>query len=48
LPEKLESIRESIAKKLRGKINPRTKKTYTEDDFWAIATATYKKLKGGK
>ena len=48
MPKKLEEIRKSIAEKLRGKINPRTKKTYTEDDFYAIARATYNKLIGDK
>lgn len=44
-PEKLESIKDSIWKKLQGKINPRTKKPYTESDAYAIATVTWKKIK---
>jgi len=45
IPAKLEEIHKSIVGSLRGKINPRTKKTYTEDDFWKIANAVYSRLK---
>lgn len=48
MPAKLDEFHKSIAEKLKGKTNPRTKKPYTEDDFWAIARSAYNKFKGGK
>jgi len=43
MPKKLEEIRSAVARNLKGKINPRTKKPYTESEIWAIAQAQYKK-----
>ena len=45
MPKKLDEIHSSIKSKLKGKVNPRTKKTYTESEIWAIAQAQYKKIK---
>jgi len=45
MPKKLDEIHNSIKSKLKGKINPRTKKPYTESEIWAIAQAQYKKTK---
>jgi len=47
MPEALEKLKKKIWEKLKGKINPRTKKPYTESEAWAIATTVYKKS-GGK
>jgi len=44
MPKKLDEIHDAVARKLRGKINPRTKKKYTEAEIWAIARAQYEKL----
>ena len=44
-------MKDSIWKRLKGKINPRTKKKYTESDAYAIAQVAYNKFKqkgGGK
>jgi len=43
MPEKLDEIHSAIVRKLSGKINPRTKKTYTESEMWAIAREQYSK-----
>ncbi len=43
MPEKLDEIHASIKEKLRGKENPKTGKTYTESEIWAIARAQYNK-----
>jgi len=45
MPAKLDEIHESIRRKLSGKINPRTKKPYTESEIWAIAQAQYQEWK---
>lgn len=46
IPKEFDEILDGVKKSLAGKTNPRTKKTYTEDDFYAIATETYKKKYG--
>ena len=46
MPKKLEQIRESISKKLKGKINPNTKKPYSDSEISAIATTQFKKTEG--
>lgn len=43
MPQKLDEIHDAIVRNLKGKINPRTKKLYTESEMWAIAQAQYKK-----
>lgn len=45
MPVGLDRLQKKIWNRLKGKINPRTKKPYTESDAWAIATAAYKKQK---
>ena len=45
MPKKLDEIHDAVVRNLKGKINPRTKKTYTESEMWAIAQAQYKKTK---
>jgi len=45
MPKKLDEIHDAVARNLRGKINPRTKKKYTEEEIWAIARAQYNKQK---
>lgn len=47
MPKKLDEIHDAVKKNLSGKINPRTKKKYTESEMWAIAQAQYKKTKKG-
>lgn len=42
MPEELERIKKSVWSRLKGKVNPRTKEKYTENDAWAIATTQYK------
>jgi len=46
MPKEFEEIRESITRSLKGKINPRTKKPYTESEIYAISVATYQKKYG--
>jgi len=46
MPERFEKIRRKIWAGLKGKINPRTKKPYTESESYAIATTQYKKKYG--
>lgn len=46
MPKEFDDILEGIKKSLSGKTNPRTKKTYSEDEFYAIATEAYKKKYG--
>jgi len=49
MPKEMETIKDSIWKRLQGKTNPRTKKPYTESDAYAIAQTVWKaKQKGGK
>ena len=48
MPKKLDEIHDAIVRRLRGKINPRTGKKYTEEEMWAIAQAQYQKLKKKK
>jgi len=50
MPAKLDEFYKSISERLIGKVNPRTKKKYTDSDFWAIARSAYNqfKQKGGK
>lgn len=43
MPKGLDDLRKSIWNGLKGKINPRTKKPYTESDAWGIATSQWKK-----
>lgn len=43
MPVGLDKLKKKIWGGLKGKINPRTKKPYTESDAWAIATAQWKK-----
>jgi hypothetical protein len=43
MPVGLDKLRKEIWGNLKGKINPRTKKPYTESESWAIATAQWKK-----
>jgi len=45
IPKKLDEIHDAVVRNLRGKINPQTKKKYTESEMWAIAQAQYKKTK---
>ena len=47
MPKKLDEIHDAVKRNLSGKINPRTKKKYTESEMWAIAQAQYKKTKKG-
>ena len=47
MPKAMEKIKDTIWKKFKGKINPRTKKPYTESDAYAIAQTVWK-AKGGK
>jgi len=46
LPKEFEDILDGIKRSLSGKTNPRTKKPYSEDEFYAIATEAYKKKYG--
>jgi hypothetical protein len=43
MPKGLDILKQKIWENLRGKINPRTRKRYTESEAWAIATARWKK-----
>lgn len=45
MPKKLDEIVEAVKRNLQGKVNPRTKKKYTESEIWAIAQTQYKKTK---
>ena len=47
MPAELDKLHKEIHSKLHGKMNPRTKKPYSEDDIWAIAQAQFKKMEGG-
>lgn len=42
MPAGLDKLQKKIWEGFKGKINPRTKKPYTESDVWAIATAQFK------
>lgn len=42
MPKELEILKQKIWENLRGKINPRTRKKYTESESFAIATARLK------
>lgn len=42
MPAELEKLKNAIWDNLRGKINPRTRKKYTESEAFAIATARMK------
>jgi len=44
MPKGLDQLKQKIWAKLKGKINPRTRKPYTESEAWAIATAQWKKM----
>lgn len=46
MPKAFDDILKGIKKSNKGKINPRTKKPYTDSDLYAIAVATYKKKFG--
>ena len=49
MPKILEEYKKAIWKSLKGRKNPRTNKSYTESEAWAIATDTYnKKYNWGK
>lgn len=48
IPKQFDILRQKIAKNLKGKINPRTKKPYTDSEIWAISVAQWKKTHGGK
>jgi len=48
MPKKLDEIHDAVVRELKGKINPRTKKPYTEDEMWAIARAQYEKEKSNE
>jgi len=48
MPESFEKIRKAIAEANKGKINPKTKKPYTESEIYAISTEVYKKRYGKK
>jgi len=43
MPKELEKIRKEIWNSIKGKINPKTKKPYTESDSYAIATSVWKR-----
>lgn len=43
MPAGLENMKRDIWSNLKGKINPRTKKNYTESEALAIATSQWKK-----
>jgi len=43
MPIGLENLKKKIWGELQSKINPRTKKKYTESEAWAIATAQWKR-----
>ena len=46
MPKDFEEMKSKIASKLKGKTNPKTNKSYTDSDIYAIATAAYKKKTG--
>jgi hypothetical protein len=46
MPIELENMKDAIWESIRGKINPRTRKPYTINDAWAMATAQYKEKNG--
>jgi len=48
MPPEFDRLRQKIAKSLKGKKNPRTKKPYTDSEIYAIAVAAWKKTHGGK
>jgi len=45
MPKKFDEILAGVKRNNKGKINPRTKKPYTESELYAIAMAQYKKTK---
>ncbi len=47
MPIEMERIKDEIWRSIKDKINPRTKKSYTESDAYAIATDAYNKKYGG-
>ena len=44
MPKEFEELVSKISSSLKGKINPRTKKPYKEDEVYAIATAQWKRM----
>lgn len=46
MPKKFEDMLTSIKSELKGKTNPKTKKTYTDSEIYAIAVSSYKKKNG--
>lgn len=42
MPKELDELQKKIWASLKGKINPRTRKKYTESESFAIATARFK------
>ena len=46
MPQRWKDLVSKIRKNLQGKTNPRTKKSYSESDIYAIAMAQYKKMYG--
>ena len=43
IPKELDELKQKIWDNLRGKVNPRTRKKYTESEAWAIATDRFNK-----
>lgn len=41
MPKKLDEIHAAVKQSLKDKVNPKTKKPYTESEIWAIARAQY-------
>jgi len=46
MPSKFDDMVNAVRKSMKGKVNPKTKKPYTNSDFFAIATGVYKKKYG--
>lgn len=46
IPKAFDDILSAIRSELKGKTNPKTGKAYTDSDFYALATAAYKKKFG--
>lgn len=47
MPKDFDDMLDAIKAELKGKINPKTSKPYTEADLYSIAVAAYKKKHGG-
>ena len=48
MPAAFDKMVDSIKKSMKGKTNPRTKKSFTDSDIYALATANWKKSHNGK